>query len=336
MGDQDFPLERSWYIGNTIFAILYGVELTMFFMSSYFLWIGSKRDKSRYIYIAYSATLLVLITIAMACNLWFGQEMWIEHRDVDGGPVAFFGANIAAWYNTFGTAADVTANVLGDGLMLYRCYVFWGSTSLWTVAFPALLFLASTSMGIVTTIQSGVPGGDFFHGVTVNFTVPWLVLTITFNVITTTMITYRLLVISRSMRNVLAKERADVYIGVIAILIESALPFTLLGIAYLITYIRQDPESLAFADIWGCFVSLSPQAIILRVAMGSAWSKKTVTQYGSTTHGTAVVFGNSSQGTALQTFRKESLVGSGNNSTRAVTLNSKKSNLESFENFQDV
>jgi cell division protein FtsW (lipid II flippase) len=69
----------------------------MFFMSAYFLW-NSKADKSRFIYIAYSATLLVLITIAMACNLFFGQQMWIEHRDVDGGPVAFFGGNIAAWY----------------------------------------------------------------------------------------------------------------------------------------------------------------------------------------------------------------------------------------------
>ncbi|KAJ7815346.1 hypothetical protein B0H13DRAFT_1514060, partial [Mycena leptocephala] len=278
MGDQDFPLERSWYIGNTIFAILYGVELCMFFMSAYFLW-NSKADKSRFIYIAYSATLLVLITIAMACNLFFGQQMWIEHRDVDGGPVAFFGGNIAAWYNTLGTAADVTANVLGDALMLYRCYVFWSSTSIWTVAFPALLFLASTSMSIAATIQSGMPGGDFFHGTTVNFTIPWLVLTITFNVLTTSMITFRLFAISRSMRNVLSKERTEVYTGVIAILVESAMPFTLLGIAYLVTYVRMDPEALAFADIWGCFVSLSPQAIILRVAMGSAWSKKTVTQY---------------------------------------------------------
>ncbi|KAJ7039535.1 hypothetical protein C8F04DRAFT_293748 [Mycena alexandri] len=310
MGDQVFPLERSWYIGNTIFAILYGVQLTCFFMSSFFLWNNSKSDKSKYVYIGYSAALLVLITIAMACNLWFGQEMWIEHRDVDGGPVAFFGENIAAWYNTLGTAADITANVLGDGLMLYRCYIFWGSTSPWTIAFPSLLYLASIAMGIAATIQSGVPGGDFFHGITVNFTVPWLVLTISFNIVTTSMITFRLLTVSRSMRQVLAKERSEVYTGVIAILIESALPFTLLGIGYLITYIRGDPEALAFADIWGCFVSLSPQMIILRVAMGSAWSKKTVTQYGTNT---AVVFTDSyrSQGTALQTFGKESQAGSG-------------------------
>ncbi|KAJ6570242.1 hypothetical protein DFH09DRAFT_917271 [Mycena vulgaris] len=325
MGNQNLPLERSWYIGNAIFAILYGIEICMFFMSAYYLWSSPKADRSRLVYIAYSGTLLVLITIALSCNLFFGQEMWIEHRDVDGGPVAFFGDNIAAWYNTLGTAADVTANVLGDALMLYRCYIFWSSTSIWIVAFPALIFLASACMGIVMTIQSGLPGGDIFHGTAVNFGIPWLVLTITFNVITTSMITIRLISVSRSMRNFLAKERAEVYTGVIAILVESALPFTLLGIGYLVTYVRTDPESLAFADVWGCFVSLSPQAIILRVAMGSAWTKQTATQYGTNT---AVVFDSviyPSQGTALQTFGKESMVDSGSTSTRALALGSRRS-----------
>ncbi|KAJ6577328.1 hypothetical protein B0H19DRAFT_1119199 [Mycena capillaripes] len=319
MGDQVFPLERSWYIGNTVFAILYGVQLCMFFMSSNFLWTSSKADNSRFFYITYSATLLVLITIAMACNLFYGQAMWIEHRDVDGGPVVYFSENIAIWYNTFGTAADVTANALGDGLMLYRCYVFWSSTSIWTVAFPAVLYLASISMSIAATIQSGMPGGDFFH---VNFFVPWLVLTISFNIITTSMIVFRLFSVSRTMRNVLAKERADVYTGVIAILVESALPFTLLGIGYLITYVRNAPEELFFADVWGCFASLSPQAIILRVSMGSAWSKKTVTQYGTNT---AVVFTDSYRsqgtGTALQTFGKDT-----SNSGPAFGATSKRSN----------
>ncbi|KAF7330295.1 hypothetical protein MVEN_02467400 [Mycena venus] len=327
MGDQDFPLERSWYIGNTCFAILYGIQMCMFVMSTYFLSTSSKADKSRYIYIGYSATLLVLITIAMAANLFFGQMMWIEHRDFDGGPVAFFGANITAWYNTFGTAADVTANILGDALMLYRLYVFWSSSSIWIITFPALLFLASTAMGITATVQSGLPGNNFFITV-VPLTTPWLVLTIVFNIITTGMIAARLFLISRSMRGVLSKERADVYTGVIAILIESAAPFSLLGIGYIITYVRNDPEALWFADVWGAFVSLSPQAIILRVAMGSAWSKKTVTQFGTTTAGTAVVFGSQSQsqGTALQTFRKETLVASSNNSTNGL-----KSNI----NFED-
>lgn len=148
----------------------------MFFQSVYYLNIGPGSRQSKMFYIGYSALLMVLITIALACNQFFGQvranlprqtrlsntfnaqAMWIEHRDVDGGPVAFFFDNIAAWYNTLGTASDVTANVLGDGLMvsgqilrrvsiptnrqLYRCYVFWGHVR-WAMAFPTLLYLSS-------------------------------------------------------------------------------------------------------------------------------------------------------------------------------------------------
>ncbi|KAJ7231651.1 hypothetical protein C8J57DRAFT_1730094 [Mycena rebaudengoi] len=325
MGDQLFPLERSWYVGNTIFAILYGIQICMFFMSTYFLWTNPKTDKTRYVYIGYSAALLVLITVAMSANLYYGEQMWINHRDFEGGPAAYFGTHISDWYNTFGTAADVTANVLGDGLMLYRCYVFWGSISIWTVAFPALLFLGSATMGIVMTIQSGLPGGDIFHGTAVNFGIPWLVLTIVFNILVTGMIGFRLISLSRSMRNILSKERADVYVGVTAILVESAAPFTLLGIAYLVTYIRNDPEVLAFADVWGMFCALSPQMIILRVAMGSAWSSRTMTQYGSNS-GTAVVFTNPGRRTigARETELK-SMGSVHGNSTLAVTVESKQS-----------
>jgi len=89
------------------------------------------------------------------------------------------------------------------------------------------------------------------------------------------MIVVRLLSVHSKVNRVVGKAVTKKYTGLIAILVESALPFTLLGVCYLALYIKDLPESLAFADIWGCFVSLSPQAIILRVAMGGAWTKET-------------------------------------------------------------
>ncbi|KAF7312205.1 hypothetical protein MIND_00233400 [Mycena indigotica] len=276
MGDQSLPLERSWYIGNTFFAILYGLQLSMYLQSMYHLNVDTANLKakrsSKVFYMAYSSLLLVLITIAFAANLWFGEAMWIEHRDIEGGPVEFFGENIAAWYNTFGTAADVTANVLGDGLMLYRCFIFWGHMKL-AMVFPTLIYLASVAMGITTTIQSGLPNGNFFQGVTVNFGIPWLVLTIVFNILVTAMIVARLLWVQNKMSSVLGTDVSKRYTGLLAVLVESALPFTVLGIVYLALYIRNLPEALSLADIWGAVVALSPQAIILRLAVGAGWTK---------------------------------------------------------------
>ncbi|KAJ7482630.1 hypothetical protein FB451DRAFT_1029873 [Mycena latifolia] len=272
---QVFPLERSWYVGNAFFAIIYGIQISMYFQSVYYLKTGEGSRRVKIFYIGFSSALTALTTISLACNLYYGQAMWIEHRDVDGGPAVFFTTNIAIWYNTLGTAADVTANVLGDGLMLYRCHVFWGHSRLAMVS-PVLLYLGSIAMAITTTIQSGLPGGDFFNGITVNFGIPWLVLTIVFNILVTVMIAGRLLSVQATVNKAVGWPMTKKYTGRLAILVESAMPFTLLGIGYLVTYIRGAPESLSFADIWGCFVSLSPQAIILRVAMGGAWTKETL------------------------------------------------------------
>jgi len=92
------------------------------------------------------------------------------------------------------------------------------------------------------------------------------------------MIAGRLLSMHEKGKRVLGVEATKRYTGLLAILVESALPFTVLGVVYLALYIKSIPESLAFADIWGCFVAMSPQAIILRVAMGTAWTPETFTR----------------------------------------------------------
>lgn len=77
------------------------------------------------------------------------------------------------------------------------------------------------------------------------------VLTIVFNIIVTAMIAVRLLSMHSRVNRVVGEAMTKKYTGLLAILVESALPFTLLGVCYLATYIREIPESLAFADIWG-------------------------------------------------------------------------------------
>ncbi|KAJ7888679.1 hypothetical protein B0H14DRAFT_2693429 [Mycena olivaceomarginata] len=250
MGHQNLSLERSWWIGNIIFAILYGIELCMFFLSTYLFLNSSRPIRSKYFYIGFSGAICTwlksLLNLALKFTRIFCQTTWIEHRDTEVGPVAYFNTNIAAWYNTLGTTADAAANILGDGLMLYRCYVFLSTYCIWVVVFPGLLFLASSTMGIITTVQSALPGDDFFNGTTADFATSWLGLTITFNVVSTLLIIGQLVSVIHGMRDMLLCSRAQVYRGVIMLLVESWLVFA---------------------------GALSPQTIILHVAMGSVWSK---------------------------------------------------------------
>ncbi|EIM88470.1 uncharacterized protein STEHIDRAFT_167753 [Stereum hirsutum FP-91666 SS1] len=197
-----------------------------------------------------------------------------EKPPTQGG---YFNATTTAWLNVLGSAADVATNVMGDELLLYRCYMIWGS-NIWIILFPSILYVASTAMAIVTVVQSSLPGGFILDGKSENFGVPWVTLTVSLNIILTSMICGRLLFMRRQVRSVLSPEMASMYTNIMAILIESALPFTLLGIAFLVTYVRNDSIATAFAFVWGAFCAISPQMILLRVAMGRGWTSQTVSE----------------------------------------------------------
>ncbi|KAJ7225949.1 hypothetical protein GGX14DRAFT_423122 [Mycena pura] len=268
--------ERAFYIGSYLTAILFGVQLFMFFLSNYFLLYSSPDTRKESVfYVFYGSVMLLLWTVAHSCNAIFGQLIWIDHRDVVGGPAAFLYANLSAWYNTLGTVTGICMNFLADGLLLYRCFIIWGS-SFKIVAMPIVLYFGAMSMAILLIYESAIPGASFFSGDSVSFGVPYFWMTISLNIITTSLICGRLLSVRSRVRALLGEQHCQTYTGVVACLLESALPFTVLGIVYVITYARKSPYSFAFLQVWADFCAISPQLIILRVATGKAWSKATV------------------------------------------------------------
>ena len=74
--------------------------------------------KGQTFYVVYGGILLALITIDVALGALGGQYMWIDHRNYPGGPLVYFLATKAAWFNVFGMAAGAAANILGDGLLV--------------------------------------------------------------------------------------------------------------------------------------------------------------------------------------------------------------------------
>ncbi|KAG2065023.1 hypothetical protein BDR04DRAFT_206847 [Suillus decipiens] len=137
-------------------------------------------------------------------------------------------------------------------------------------------------MAIMTVIESAMPLSDLWQGLTAQFGISWVALTVGFNIIVTGLIISRLLFFHRRVRSILSDEQRSTYTGTVAILVESALPFTVLGIVYLVTYILGIPSATAVGIIWGTFV-LTPQLIILRVASGVAWSRDTGSSITQTT-----------------------------------------------------
>ena len=99
-------------------ALLTGVQIALFIQSSYYLAYGPYSRKKKAIFIVYGAFLALFVGITNAGNQIQGLLMWIKHRDVPGGPEAYLEATTAAWWNVFSTSAIVTADIMGDALLV--------------------------------------------------------------------------------------------------------------------------------------------------------------------------------------------------------------------------
>ncbi|KAI0370703.1 hypothetical protein BV20DRAFT_943459 [Pilatotrama ljubarskyi] len=277
MADANAIFQNCYYVGNNFNAILYGIELVLYFASVSIILSG--KDKTRAgnrFFLCFSTVLLLMITIYVAVQAVFGEEMWIVNVDYPGGSAQYLADNAAVWYQTLGSAASIVLNLMSDGLLLYRCFVVWGD--LRVILLPGVLYLATAALGILTCYVSGKPNADFFVGEAEQIALAYSTVVIALNVTASTLICVRILFLTRQMRGALGSESVRMYTGAAALIIESALPYTLFGIAYVVSLGLNSPTSILFLSIYVMFTCVSPQMIVLRVLMGRAWSREAATR----------------------------------------------------------
>ena len=86
--------------------------------------IGRNKDernqRSFRIFFYFSSGILAMITIYVAVQATFAQQMWIDNADYPGGSGAYLADYAAVWYETFGTTASVVLNIMSDGFLVRR------------------------------------------------------------------------------------------------------------------------------------------------------------------------------------------------------------------------
>jgi len=277
----NITLERSLFVGIILRGILYGVEVSIFFASVYCIsHRPSNYRKRQKFYIVYGAILLALITIQVAFDAMWGTFMWISHRNYPGGPLGFYGASEGTWYNAMTFAANSTGNILANGLLVYRYAIICGFR--WRIlVLPILMYVASSVFLIVMVVLRILQHHAhtfILHGKPIHPLVPLASLSVGLNVIITSMICFRILRV-RALTREVRPELCNTYTSIATMLIESAAPYTILGIWLVILAAENGPLVDALCFVWSVFCSLSSQMIILRVAMGRGWVKETANEF---------------------------------------------------------
>ncbi|KAM5531427.1 hypothetical protein V8D89_014884 [Ganoderma adspersum] len=320
----DNIFQNCWYVGNNFNCVLYGVELVLYLITVKYVLDARRRrrlqqkgmaDVTAYLasiraILFLSTGLLCMITIYLFAQNFFGEEMWIINAGYPGGSGQYYADHAAVWYQTMGSASSVVMNWMSDGYLvrsglasalspqfpfwaltdlgypfcqIYRTYVIW-SRNIFVIIVPALLYVGTVVLGILTCYYSGRPGGDFFVGIAPHIALAYSTVGIAMNVICSSLICGFIVYHTHRSNKILGRhcqwdnENGRVFSHVLEIIMEAMLPYTLFGVAYVTLLGLNSPVAILFLSLYIMFTCLSPQIIMLRVVLGREWrNERTLT-----------------------------------------------------------
>ncbi|TFK18879.1 hypothetical protein FA15DRAFT_709469 [Coprinopsis marcescibilis] len=277
--------ERVVVIGMYASAVvtLVGVGLQMFMAVSCvttFAQSSKAAKKGLLPYIVVGVLIWVLYAFTVALNVY--SAYWIlfgasTSAALDSITQGEGGAFVKNWWTLATSSTLVVLLLLGDGLLLFRCYILWKrSRWVWIVMLPGACYLATVGLGI----RSAVLDDGFDR----RFQSIGVLVFILNNIIITSLICFRLLRARRTIARLLPSQHMTVYSRVVVVLVEAAVPLTVFGIGYAVVLLVSAGDAAQLSDFKGktiaghffatfyfLFVALSPLMIIYRVTNGRSW-----------------------------------------------------------------
>jgi len=273
-GDAGMVASSMIIIGIQLFMVIYAFDV--------FLRMSPEKRKGRLPYMILNWVFFILPSIGTLLLFYRHFNIWWDVQS----PLDFpkHRATQLMWTVHTNNTLVCLSILLGDSLMLYRCYIMWAD-KLWVMIVPGLLYIATAVlclMFIVLRIQS----------IASSFTPIWVSFiscSISFTILITCLIAGRLIFARRFMAKALGVSFSDSrakgdgsIMGASTILIESAVPLAVFGLAEAILEdiskkaalrgnVRFYLVNCTFNVLYSAFVVLSPQMIIFRVTMGRSW-----------------------------------------------------------------
>jgi len=167
--------ERSIMIGKAMTCIPYGMLFLLYLQcADALLYKKHRRDARKWALFIYASYILVLATVALGLGLKFSEMIFIDYRNIPGGPSAFYTAYYSYWIPVTSNSCFIALNLSAGALLLYRYFVIWQRRWYYLLV-PALMFLAAIPIAAlfeVLTVQSDsgtMPMGFAYWSLTIFF-----------------------------------------------------------------------------------------------------------------------------------------------------------------------
>ncbi|EJD41393.1 hypothetical protein AURDEDRAFT_186558 [Auricularia subglabra TFB-10046 SS5] len=273
----DIPWERVTMVAGLVGTFFWGVHFVLFLITVYTFYSQRHKRPIPAVPLVYVFLFFLSASAYMFCDLAWGIDELIDHRDYPGGPLQYYFDHFNKPVALAGTAFFTITNFFADSLLLWRTWVVWGC-NWYIVAIPILIFLGSTALSMITVYQLATPGARFFSKTLLQFSLPYFSLSIALNFILTIMILTKLFIARRRILKTLDEEQGRIYTGMAAMIVESAALTSTFSILFIVMYSLNNDGFNVCLPLQVQMMCISPLLIMIRVARGHAYSQEAITQ----------------------------------------------------------
>ncbi|KAI0365177.1 hypothetical protein BV20DRAFT_973470 [Pilatotrama ljubarskyi] len=246
-------------------TLFYGIYVVLFFTSMAVLWRRQNGITNGWIIRTTTMAMFCIATAHMGVNVRRLVEGFIV-PDTKAETLAYL-YDIHQPLNIVKQYLWVFNNVLADGIIVWRLWTVWNS---YVCVLPVLLLLCTTAFGLATAsslFPSIGAGNSIFVAHFSRYATTQYVLSLTNNVLVTSLIAGRIWYVTRDVR--LAQPPLGFeYRRVILLVLESGALYAFTQILQLAFYVAKFPGLYFVADSFVQIMAITPTTLVLVVALG--------------------------------------------------------------------
>jgi hypothetical protein len=263
MSVSDIPLDKAELLSVLLEALLYGFSLFMFGGTIWTLTSQRSTHRVNRKMLTAACSLLLFSTAHLVIDIIRIMEGLILFRDTS---TVYF-SDVSQWTFVSKNYVYAAQTLIGDGVVLYRCYAVWQSKL--AMILPALLWCVAivTGFGSPYTESQMTEGGVFGLRLS-RWIISFWASTLATNIVTTLMLAYRIWYVNwRATR--LCDHRTSELRPILHVIIDAGLIYSVTLFAALICYVNKSNGQYVVLDMIVPIISITFYMVIIRVGLAN-------------------------------------------------------------------
>ncbi|KAF5379769.1 hypothetical protein D9615_005722 [Tricholomella constricta] len=263
---KGIALDYATALSTILQGILYGFSVFMFGATIYSLVRRrATSDQLSYSMLTTACLLFIFSTVHMGIDIFRFIDAFIFHRDTPDGPGKYFGdLGSSTWFVR--NLVYTLQTLLGDGVVIYRCYIVW--SSVWVIILPFMLWTSTlvTASGVLWFFGHAHGAGghtDIFNDKLTRWITAFFSSSLAANILSTSLLAYRLWRVESQVSRL--RTTAGPLLHIMRVVADSGAIYSSMLILIIAFFVSKSNIQTIMLDITMPIISICFYMIILRI-----------------------------------------------------------------------